>query len=89
MLTNWAATQQRTGTMMGFESNSRFLRKTIKQSEDERLPPASPIWHCPVLSTIAHSLHLQRTCSGYPRITRLLLHHSFFFLPFSKSVRFW
>lgn len=46
MLTNWAATQQRTGTM-GFENNSRFLRKAIKQSEDERLPP--------VLSGIAKS----------------------------------
>ncbi len=46
------------------------LKISIKQSEDERLPP--------VLSRIAHSLHLQRTCSGYPRITRLLLHHSCF-----------
>jgi hypothetical protein len=49
--------------------------KTVKR----RTTSPKPIRHCQVVSSIAHSLHLQRTCGVYPRITRLLLHHSLFF----------
>ncbi len=72
--------------LWGLRTTQDF-NKTVRR----RTTSPSPIGHCPVLSSIAHSLHLQRTCSGYPRITRLLLHHScfFFFLAFSKSLKFW